>query len=62
MKTVFPIQTATACVLKWAWSTIYLGQGTSSSCHRTDQAPIDPDRRRGTDWRPLFPWLDRDWS
>ena len=44
MKPVFPIQTATACVLKWAWSTIYLGQGTSSSCHRTDQAPIDPDR------------------
>jgi hypothetical protein len=19
------------------------------------------DRRRGTDWRPLFPWLDQDW-
>lgn len=39
---VFPIQTATGCVLKWAWSTIYLGQGTTSSCHRTDQAPIPP--------------------
>ena len=20
------------------------------------------DRRRGTDWKPLFPWLDRDWN
>lgn len=40
---VFPIQTETGCLLKWAWSTIYLGQGTSSSCHRTDQAPIPKD-------------------
>lgn len=43
MKKVFPIKTETACLLKWAWSTIYLGQGTSSSCHRTDQRPIPPD-------------------
>jgi pyruvate-formate lyase-activating enzyme len=42
-KQVFPIVSDTACLLKWAWSTVYLGQGTSSSCHRTDQAPIDPD-------------------
>jgi hypothetical protein len=41
MKT-FPIQTKTACLLKWAWSTIFLGQGTTSSCHRTDQLTIDP--------------------
>jgi pyruvate-formate lyase-activating enzyme len=40
---VFPIKSDTACLLKWAWSTIYLSQGTSSSCHRTDQAPIPPD-------------------
>lgn len=40
---VFPINTKTGCLLKWAWSTVYLGQGTSSSCHRTDQAPIPPD-------------------
>ena len=40
---VFPIQSKTACLLKWAWSTIYLGQGTSSSCHRTDQRPIPVD-------------------
>jgi organic radical activating enzyme len=39
----FPIQQDPACLLKWAWSTIYLGRGTSSSCHRTDQRPIPPD-------------------
>ena len=38
----FPIKSDTACLLKWAWSTIYLGQGTTSSCHRVDQHPIDP--------------------
>lgn len=42
-KKIFPIQSETACLLKWAWSTVYLGQGTSSSCHRTDQAPIPKD-------------------
>lgn len=42
MKRVFPIVSDTACLLKWAWSTVYLGQGTTSSCHRTDQHPIDP--------------------
>lgn len=40
---VFPIRTETSCLLKWAWSTIYLRQGTSSSCHRTDQTPIPRD-------------------
>lgn len=30
----FPIQTKTACQLKWAWSTLYLNDGTTSSCHR----------------------------
>lgn len=42
-KRIFPVVTDTGCLLKWAWSTVYLGQGTSSSCHRTDQAPIPPD-------------------
>ena len=41
---VFPIQTQTACLLKWAWSTVYLAKGTSSSCHRTLQAPIPADK------------------
>lgn len=40
---VFPIKSETACLLKWAWSTIYLRQGTTSSCHRTDQHAIDPN-------------------
>ena len=40
---VFPIQTETACLLKWAWSTVYLAQGKTASCHRVDQYPIDPD-------------------
>jgi organic radical activating enzyme len=30
----FPIKTATACQLKWNWSTIRLYVGTTSSCHR----------------------------
>jgi hypothetical protein len=42
-KQIFPIKTETGCLLKWAWSTVYLGQGTTSSCHRTDQIPIPPD-------------------
>jgi len=40
---IFPIKSKTACILKWAWSTVYLSQGTSSSCHRTDQQPIPLD-------------------
>lgn len=40
---VFPINTESACVLKWGWSTIFLRQGTSSSCHRTDQYVIPPN-------------------
>lgn len=43
MKKIFPIQTETACVLKWAWSTIYLKQGKTASCHRTNQSKIDPN-------------------
>lgn len=42
-KKVFPIKTDTACLLKWSWSTIYLGQGKSASCHRTEQYDIPPD-------------------
>jgi len=40
---IFPVKSKTACILKWAWSTVYLGQGTSSSCHRTDQRLIPPN-------------------
>lgn len=42
-KRVFPINTETGCLLKWAWSTVFLRQGRSSSCHRTDQTPIPPE-------------------
>jgi len=40
---IFPIKSDTGCLLKWAWSSVYLNQGTSSSCHRTDQQPIPAD-------------------
>jgi hypothetical protein len=39
----FPIKTATACALKWAWSTLYLNSGTTGSCHRTSYTKINSD-------------------
>jgi hypothetical protein len=39
----FPISTATACQSKWTWSTIYLNQLATASCHRVNPVPIDPD-------------------
>lgn len=39
----FPIKTATACQLKWNWSTIRLYDGTTSSCHRVDADTVTPD-------------------
>lgn len=41
-KKFFPIQSATACRLKWSWSTLYLNDGTTSSCHRASFGAI-PD-------------------
>jgi len=38
---VFPIKTATACQLKWSWSTVYLTTGKTASCHRTDHHKFD---------------------
>jgi hypothetical protein len=32
----FPIKTATACQSKWTWSTIYLNQLSTASCHRVE--------------------------
>jgi organic radical activating enzyme len=40
MKSFFPIKTATACQLKWTWSTIFLNDGTTSSCHRVGRHSI----------------------
>lgn len=39
----FPINTATACQLKWAWSTLYLNTGTTASCHRTAFSVINEE-------------------
>jgi len=36
----FPIKTATACQLKWNWSTLYLHDETTASCHRTGWSPL----------------------
>lgn len=36
----FPIRTSTGCRSKWSWSTLYLNQGTTSSCHRASVSLI----------------------
>lgn len=41
MSKVFPIHTATACQLKWIWSTLYLNTGVTRSCHRTAESTLD---------------------
>jgi len=37
----FAINTATACQLKWTWSTVYLTMETTASCHRTNNHRFD---------------------
>jgi hypothetical protein len=39
----FPIKTATACQSKWTWSTIYLNQLSTASCHRVAPVPFTLD-------------------
>ena len=39
----FPIKTKTACQSKWTWSTIYLNQLASASCHRVNPVPFELD-------------------
>lgn len=39
----FPIKTETACPLKWSWSTLYLYQGQTASCHRTGFSDLTVD-------------------
>jgi organic radical activating enzyme len=39
----FPIQTETACQLKWTWSTIHLFDGSTNSCHRVGATIINPE-------------------
>jgi len=43
MNKYFPIKTATACQLKWNWSSIYLYDGTTNSCHRVQSSPLTAD-------------------
>ena len=43
IKKFFPIRTATACQLKWNWSTLYLNNGTTMSCHRTGDSQLTPE-------------------
>lgn len=37
----FPIDTKTSCQSKWTWSTIYLNQLSTASCHRVDPMPFN---------------------
>lgn len=39
----FPIKSASACPLKWEWSTLFLYMGTSNSCHRTTLSYLAPE-------------------
>jgi len=39
----FPIQTETACQLKWNWSTVYLTFNKTASCHRTNHHEFNTD-------------------
>ena len=43
MNKFFPIKTETACQLKWTWSTVYLYEGNTNSCHRVDKSSIVDD-------------------
>ena len=36
----FPIDSQTSCRSKWSWSTLYLNQGTTASCHRSSSSSI----------------------
>jgi MoaA/NifB/PqqE/SkfB family radical SAM enzyme len=40
----FPITSATACQLKWTWSTIYLTTEKTASCHRTNHHKFDTEQ------------------
>jgi sulfatase maturation enzyme AslB (radical SAM superfamily) len=43
MAKYFPIKTATACQLKWNWSTLVLYTGETASCHRSGLGKITPE-------------------
>jgi len=37
---LFPIKTATACLNKWTWSSLWLATGKTASCHRVETHDI----------------------
>jgi len=37
---LFPVESPTACLLKWGWSSLYIYTGQSNSCHRTTQSEL----------------------
>jgi organic radical activating enzyme len=39
----FPIKTDTACQLKWTWSSLYLYEATTNSCHRVAKTSLTPE-------------------
>ena len=39
----FPIKKDPACLLKWTWSTLWLTDGSTNSCHRCKRVPLDLD-------------------
>jgi hypothetical protein len=43
MSKYFPIRTATACQLKWNWTSLYLSGGFSRTCHRTAETTLTPE-------------------
>lgn len=42
-KKFFPKITDPQCQLKWNWSSLWLNDGTTNSCHRCKKVPLDPD-------------------
>ena len=42
-KKYFPKVTDPQCQLKWNWSTLWLNEGTTNSCHRCLRVPLDPN-------------------
>ena len=39
----FPIKQSPACQLKWTWSTLWLTEAKTNSCHRCLAVPLDKD-------------------
>jgi len=42
-KNYFPIRTKTSCQLKWGWTSLYLNNGTSRTCHKTSKTTLTPE-------------------